>query len=216
MSVVILALLLLAAYKGMGFAFKNEKIEGKTIVIDAGHGGKDPGTVSLGGIYEKDINLDISKKLSKKLKLKGYRVILTRDTDDFVANLERAKVANRENVSLFISIHCNAAENNSYVHGLQVLHYPNKEINLENTNNSQWAQIMLDSIIKSTGAADRGIVERGDLTVLKRTNMPALIIESGFLSNLNEERLLIKASYQDKIVDGIVEALESYYTLNTQ
>ena len=171
------------------------------IVIDAGHGGKDPGTIGINGSYEKDINLQISKKIAKKLKRKGYQVISTRDKDEYIKNIERVRLANSKMGDIFISIHCNSVENNSSVSGAQVLY---------RTNNSEMAQIMIDSIITETGAEDKGIVERRDLIVLNQTNMPAMIIECGFLSNEREEALLLTDKYQNKLVDSIIEGLEAH------
>lgn len=195
----------------IGFNFKSLE---KVIVIDAGHGGKDPGTIGFSGNYEKDINLDISKKLKEKLKSNGYKVILTRDNDEYVDNLLRAKLANKKRARVFISIHGNAMENNSSTNGVQVLFYPNRESTIGDLNNNELAQIMMNSLINGTGANDKGIIEREDLIVLNQTKMPAIIIECAFLSNENEEKLLLTDDYQDKIVDSIIDGLEEYFSLN--
>ena len=195
----------------IGFNFKSLE---KVIVIDAGHGGKDPGTIGFSGNYEKDINLDISKKLKEKLKSNGYKVILTRDNDEYVDNLLRAKLANKKRARVFISIHGNAMENNSSTNGVQVLFYPNRESTIGDLNNNELAQIMMNSLINGTGANDKGIIEREDLIVLNQTKMPAIIVECGFLSNENEEKLLLTDDYQNMIVDSIIEGLEEYFSLN--
>lgn len=211
---ILLALVILIIMKEIPFIGFNFKSLEKVIVIDAGHGGKDPGTIGFSGNYEKDINLDISKKLKEKLKSNGYKVILTRDNDEYVDNLLRAKLANKKRARVFISIHGNAMENNSSTNGVQVLFYPNRESTIGDLNNNELAQIMMNSLINGTGANDKGIIEREDLIVLNQTKMPAIIIECAFLSNENEEKLLLTDDYQDKIVDSIIDGLEEYFSLN--
>lgn len=195
----------------LGFNFKSLE---KVIVIDGGHGGKDPGTIGFSGNYEKNINLEVSKKLKKKLKSNGYKVILTRDSDEYVDNLVRAKLANKKKARVFISIHGNAMENNNSTNGIQVLYYPNRESTIGDLNNNELAQIMMKSLINGTGANDKGIIEREDLIVLNQTKMPAIIIECGFLSNEKEEKLLLTDDYQNKMVDSIIDGLEEYFSLN--
>ena len=192
------------------------KSSGKIIVIDPGHGGIDPGAIGFSGSYEKDINMEITKKLKEKLKSNGYKVISTRDNDESVDNLLRAEMANKKRARVFISIHGNSMEDNSSVNGIQVLYYPDRESTIGDLNNNEFAQIMMNSIANGTSARDRGIVEREDLIVLNQTKMPAIIIECGFLSNENEEKLLLTDDYQNKIVDSIVDGLEEYVSLNSK
>src|SRR5690606_26282988 len=109
-----------------------------------------------------------------------------------------------------ISIHCNSLEDNSSTNGVQVLYFPNRESNVNDPDNETLAQMILDQLLISTGANNKGIVEREDLIVLNQTKMPAIIVECGFLSNGNEANLLTEDEYQNKIVDGIVEGLRCY------
>ncbi len=211
---ILLALVILIIMKGILFLGFNFKSLEKVIVIDGGHGGKDPGTIGFSGNYEKNINLEVSKKLKKKLKSNGYKVILTRDSDEYVDNLVRAKLANKKKARVFISIHGNAMENNNSTNGIQVLYYPNRESTIGDLNNNELAQIMMKSLINGTGANDKGIIEREDLIVLNQTKMPAIIIECGFLSNEKEEKLLLTDDYQNKMVDSIIDGLEEYFSLN--
>jgi len=212
---ILLGLVILIIIKGIPFIDRNFKSSKRVIVVDPGHGGKDPGTIGFSGNYEKEVNLEISKKLKKKLKSNGYKVILTRDSDEYVDNLLRAKTANKKRARVFISIHCNSMENNSSVDGVQVLYYPNRESTIGDLNNNELAQIMMNSMVNGTGAKDKGIIERKNLIVLNQTKMPAIIIECGFLSNKNEEKLLLTEDYQNKIVDSIIDGLEEYLSLNT-
>lgn len=212
--IVLIGLVIFIAFKGIPFINGDFKSIEKVIVIDAGHGGKDPGTTGVSGNYEKDINLQISKKLAKKLKLGGYKIILTRDNDEYVDNLSRVELANKKRARVFISIHGNAMEDNNSINGVQVLYYPNRESTIGDLNNNELAQIVMDSLIDGTGAKDRGIIEREDLIVLNQTKMPAILIEYGFLSNEKEEKLLLSDDYQNSVVDSIVNGLERYFSLN--
>lgn len=209
--IVLLGLVILIVFKAIPFILGDFKSSEKVIVIDAGHGGRDPGTIGFSGSYEKDINLEISKKLKEKLKSNGYKVILTRDSDEYVDNRLRAKRANKKRARVFISIHANAMENNNSTNGIQVLYYPNRESTIGDLNNNELARIIMDSLINRTGAIDKGIIEREGLVVLNQTKMPAIIVECGFLSNKNEEELLLTDNYQNKIVDSIVQGLENYF-----
>lgn len=212
--IAFVGLFIFIVFKGILFFGGNFKSLEKVIVIDAGHGGKDPGTIGISGNYEKDINLEISKKLAEKLKLKGYKIILTRDSDEYVDNPSRAELANKKRARVFVSIHGNAMEDNSSVNGMQVLYYPNRESTIGDLNNNELARILKDSLINGTGAIDKGIIEREDLIVLNQTKMPAILIECGFLSNEKEEKLLLTDDYQNKVVDSIVNGLEEYFSLN--
>ena len=180
------------------------------IVIDPGHGGHDPGTIGINGTYEKDINLEISKKLYEKLKSMGYKVVLTRKTDESVDNIFRAKLANRKRARVFVSIHCNALEDNNSTNGIQILYYPNRKGCANDPDNEVLANLVLEQALISTSAENKGIVEREDLIVLNQTKMPAIIVECGFLSNGSEASLLIDDEYQNMVVDGIVEGLRNY------
>ncbi|MDR7855041.1 N-acetylmuramoyl-L-alanine amidase [Tissierella sp.] len=207
---VIIVFLLLQVFNGtffIGGIFGRNKV----IVIDPGHGGIDSGAVSINERYEKDINLDISKKLYERLRLIGYKVILTRDTDEYVDNKERANLANKKAARIFLSIHCNSLENSNSTNGIQVLYYPYRESNIDDPQNEILAQNVLEKMLLNTGVDNKGIVAREDLLVLNQTNMPAIIVECGFLSNTNEANLLLTDEYQDKIVDGIVDGLDKYF-----
>lgn len=174
------------------------------ILIDAGHGGSDPGTVGIYGSYEKDLNLEIATKLERALADRGYRVVMTREKDSSLTSMARARMANDQVVDLVISIHCNAAENKEEIEGLQVLYYPSEE-------SRRVAGLLLENILKVAGMEDLGIVERRDLIVLNQSRMPAIIVETGFLSNRRESEKLNRGSYQRKIVKGIVKGVDEYF-----
>ncbi|HHX61628.1 MAG TPA: N-acetylmuramoyl-L-alanine amidase [Epulopiscium sp.] len=209
-SVIIVILMIVAVFKAFPLIFSDFKSLEKVIVIDAGHGGTDPGTIGIRGNYEKDINLQISEKLKSKLEASGYKVVLTRDSDEYIDNLARAELANKKRGRVFISIHGNALADDNVTKGIQVLYYPNRSSTIGDLNNNELAQIMINSLINGTGATDKGIVERENLIVLNQTKMPAIIIEYGFLSNEMEEKLLLTDEYQYKIVDSVIDGLEEY------
>lgn len=212
--IFLIGLIILIIFKGTTFIFGDFKSSKKVIIVDAGHGGKDPGAIGFSGSYEKDINIEISQKLEENLKSRGYKVVLTRKNDQYIDNIERTKLANKKRGRVFISIHGNSIEYNSSTNGIQVLYYPNRESTIGDLNNNELAQIMINSLIDGTDAIDKGIIERADLIVLNQTKMPAIIIECGFITNSNEEKLLLTDEYQNKIVDSIVKGIEEYFSLN--
>lgn len=189
-----------------------KKIE-KTIVIDPGHGGEEePGCV-FGNVYEKELDLEIAKKLQAKLEKEYSRVIMTRTEDVNVYLNERARIANRENADLFISIHQNALEDDDVTSGIETWYNPVKD-----TESKILAQNIQENIIKTTNANDLGIKESKGLIVTQKTEMPSCLVETGFLSSTKERQKLANDEYQDKIVEGIYNGIKAYFeeTENTE
>jgi N-acetylmuramoyl-L-alanine amidase len=176
--------------------------EKKLIVIDAGHGGKDPGAV-FSSVYEKSLNLDIAKRLKKLLTAKGYEVIMTRTTDKFVELVDRAEMANQKGADLFISIHNNSMP--SGYSGVMTL-YSAREIN-EDFSSNDLADAIQTRMLKTLGTKDIGARERDNLVVLNKTTMPAVIVEVGCMSDANELKQLKKATFRQKAAKGIYEAI---------
>lgn len=181
----------------------------KTIVIDAGHGGTDPGAVSVNGTKEKDINFKISLKLESYLKSLGYNVLMTRTGDQKPSIYERANFANAANADLFVSIHSNSHTNRD-IKGLQVLYCPQYDSKVKTVDQYPFAKSIFDAVLASTGAEDKGIIKRNDLPVVRDTKMPAVLVEVGFLSNAEEEILITNDGYQNKVVEGIVRGIQNY------
>lgn len=224
----------------------------KLVVIDAGHGGKDPGT--RGQISkEKDVVLDLALQLAKKIKseMPDVRVILTRNSDKFVELTERSAIANRRKADLFISIHCNASPSSKQVHGtetftmglhksdenlevakrenaviLQEANYKEKYkdfdpksplayIKLANRQSAFMASSLdfagkIEKQFKSHGdRSSRGVKQAGFI-VLWQTAMPSVLVEAGFLSNVEEERYLNTADGQASIIESIFRAFKDY------
>ena len=211
----------------------------KTIVIDAGHGGKDPGGGSNGNVIEKPIVLSISKKIGAILTAKGYTVLLTRDTDRFIPLKERTAFAIKHKADLFLSIHANAS-GNSRANGIETYYLDvtstdkNAEIIAARENaNSGYSIQELETLLKglivesksedsrrlakhvqqelvaSTGAADRG-VKHARFVVLIGTSVPAILIETGFVTNPTEGKKLTSDTYQQKVASAIVRGIEKF------
>lgn len=185
----------------------------RLVVIDPGHGGAQPGAISPNGIKEKDVNLEISLKLQAALKNAGYNVLMTREGDTTLDNYERANFANRNLASLFLSIHANSAENFS-AKGIEVLYAPAPKSTFKENGQKLFTESIIEEVSRSTGAKARGIIERPKLVVVRETKMPSLLLEVGFLSNPEEERLVTNSDYQNKIVSGITSGINKYFDSN--
>ncbi len=172
-----------------------------TVIIDAGHGGTDPGAI-YGGINEKDINLSIAERTRSSLENAGYKVIMTRDSDEFIGLSERAEIANGYTDAIFISIHCNASENLA-TEGIETYSARGAE------QGGELGRVIHNAVLKATDAADRGRHERG-FVVLRETKCPAALLEVGFISNEAERAKISDPDYQQKIADGITKAVRKY------
>ena len=185
------------------------------VVIDGGHGGHDSGAVGLSGRYEKDFNLDIAIKLKERLVQNGgFRVFLTRDGDYFVDLYERAELANALNADLFVSIHANASSTNPDANGIETLFCPTgaaADADAGVFSSRLFAEIMQRRLIATLKTTDRGIVERPNLVVLRKTDMPAILVETAFVTNKNDLLNLTRSAYRknaaDAIADSVMEAL---------
>ena len=174
------------------------------IVVDAGHGGDDPGAVNkAAGVNEKTLNLKVAVMLSDILTERGYDVIMNRDSDYFVPLKDRYNNANDQDADLFVSIHHNAAANAS-VSGIETLR-PNS------AENKDVADFIQEELIRNTGAANRGTKIRTDLAVLNGTRMPAVLAELGFITSPGEVTKLADSSYQGKLASSIADGIDRYF-----
>lgn len=180
------------------------------VVIDAGHGGSDPGAMFPNRsenpeIREKDVTLDIARKVNSILKSNGINVIMTRTADTYPTLPERVEIANNAKADLFVAIHCNAMESQFNIDGAQVYYYGGSDFG------KQFATIVYDNIVEYTGMTKRGIQDGSSLYVIKHTNMPAILTEGGFVSNEKDRAYLLseqgRAEIANAIADGIMEAL---------
>ena len=190
----------------------NYNLLGKTIYIDPGHGGIDSGT-TYKNIYEKDINLIISKKIEKYLTSMGATVYLTRETDKDLStttiNRKRSDLANRaylinkSNANMYISIHLNYISNSKW-QCLQIF-YNNK-----NKENAIIAS-KLTTYLKEYTSNIRDPKKENIYYMYKRINVPGVLIELGFLSNPNDRYRLTRDEYQEKLAQNIALSIEKYY-----
>ncbi len=193
----------------------SDKVEKKeyTVVLDAGHGSSDSGKVGINGVLEKDINLSISKKTKKYLEKKGIRVIMTRDKDESLAEGEkgnrkvqdmkaRVKRINDTKPDLAVSIHQNSYHEES-IHGAQVFYYEHSE------SGEKDARILQEALLAVDPDNTRQVKANTTYYLLKRTEVPILIIECGFLSNQEEAEKLASEDYQKEIAKAIANGIES-------
>ncbi|MBM7853862.1 N-acetylmuramoyl-L-alanine amidase [Desulfohalotomaculum tongense] len=192
-------------------------VANKVIVIDPGHGGMDPGKIAGNGVEEKEINLEISKRLATILSQAGAAVLLTRESDVHLSSPDtkgwpakhredlskRVKLANDRGADLFISIHCNSFSDPKQ-HGAQVFYQPGSE------ESKMLAECIQDEIIRlldNTKRRAKGV----DYYVTRNTNMPTVIVETGFITNPKEQKLLLDPAYQSKMAWSIYAGIVKYY-----
>lgn len=171
------------------------------ICLDAGHGGNDCGAVN-GNFYEKEAALMIACKLGKALSLAGVEVIYTRTNDSTVELEERTAFANKNAADYFISIHLNAATNKQ-ANGIETFAYS------EGSVAHKLASAVQKELIVRTGATDRTI-KTANFYVLRKTAMPAILVETGFISNDVEARALFSDGYQTIIANAVAKAVLSF------
>lgn len=210
------------------------------IVIDPGHGGKDPGAVN-GNYYEKNLVLKVSKLLKDKLK-KDFTIIMTRSTDTFISLGGRSRIANSNNADLLVSVHANASPSKSAT-GFEIFYYSKKQseyakklVAFENSvdekfgikasttemivndifyrQNQERSAFLAEQILMTypskLGMKDRGS-HGGNLAVLRGAQCPSILIEIGFISNNNEASRMFKKSNQEKMADSIAAAIKEYF-----
>lgn len=172
------------------------------IVLDAGHGGEDPGA-NRDDAVEKEITLEVAKMTKTILEESDYKVGMTRDTDRYIELGDRAKFANERKAKVFVSIHCNSSEDYS---GKGIETYYTEQKGLED---EILAGMIQESLIEETDANDRGI-KGANYTVIVRSSMPAILVEVGFLTDTEENDLLQNEEYQRKLAKGISEGIKKY------
>ncbi len=214
-----------------------QTFEIKTIVVDPGHGGKDPGAVSPTGLEEKNLNLKVAKLLQEDLEKRGFKVILTRARDVFLTLQERVDVAKKYNADLFVSIHSNSNKAD-YISGIEVYHLSpsrsdstERAVNLAKTDNEWRDQVPFDArailwdmmLTKNYALSvefshafyhtfrDMGFEvktpRKAKFYVLKNAYVPSVLVEMGYLSNAYEEKVLRKPYYQKQIADTIARSI---------
>ena len=171
------------------------------VIIDPGHGGKDSGAIGIGGVLEKDVILPISKRITEVLERNGIQVIMTRDSDYFVTLPGRVTMAEQANADVFVSIHANSAgANRPEVSGLETYHYD---------SGLRLAQIVHSKILQSLNVRDRK-VRKARFYVLRKTSMPAILVETGFLTGRDDVAKLRTSAYQNQMADAIAQGILQY------
>lgn len=186
---------------------ENKPLENLTIVIDPGHGGSDPGAVR-NNLKEKDINLEISKKVKSKLKKLGADVYLTREKDEYKGLYERVDFAKEKNADIFISIHQNSyldRKNENKKEGTSAFYYNKESYNL--------ADEIKNAIVKRTKLKDDG-TNLASLAVIRTADPVSVLIECGYIANKKESEKLSDSNFQKKLARAIVSGVKNYLRNN--
>lgn len=193
---------------------KSDQIE---VVLDAGHGGSDPGKIGINNVLEKDVNLSIVLKVKEGLEKENISLILTREEDNClgedgkelskVADMKRrVEIMNDVQPKLVVSVHQNSYTS-SEIKGAQVFYYTGSE------KSKQIAEILQEELRKVDPSNTREIKENNTYYLLKKTMVPAVIVECGFLSNPEEAEKLATEEYQNEMADAIVKGIKSYLVM---
>lgn len=164
-------------------------------------------------VPEHVFTLELSLKLRDVLADRGYEAVMTRETAEVnISNIERAELANDAEADIYIRIHADGSDNEA-AKGISVL-YPsenNPYVSTLSADSKRLAQAVLNEMCAATGAKDRGIIKRDDLSGTNWAQMPVILIEAGFMTNKAEDEMLQDPAYQAKLVQGIVEGIEEYF-----
>jgi len=205
-------------------------LDGKIICVDAGHGINSsnekeaiaPNSAEKKRAFvsgtrgknqtEEELNLSVALKLEEKLKALGAEVHMTRKTHETtLSNIGRAKFANELSADISVKLHADGIENSS-ARGVSMLVPANKHVKSEVYSESlKIGEIILDEVVKQTGAPDRGVVKRSDMTGFNWSEVPVVLLEMGFMTNPEEDALMETDDYQNKIVEGIANGILKYF-----
>lgn len=169
------------------------------IAIDPGHGGRDTG-MSSAAIEEKEVDLNICVKLKIMLESQGYQVVMTREDDSYLSKEERVAAANASGADLLVSVHCNYSETDSDLSGVHVSYADGDK------ESRSLAENIDAALVKETGAKDQGS-NSCDFSIVNDTDMPAVLVEAGYLSNESEGRELADDVYENSIAKGIAKGV---------
>jgi N-acetylmuramoyl-L-alanine amidase len=170
-----------------------------TVVIDAGHGGFDRGGIPGQRVSEKDMTLDVARRLKSVLTASGYRVVMTRDSDDFIPLGTRCSIANSNRNAIFVSVHFNSATR-AGASGIETYFYSRDSLAL--------ASAIHHYVVGGAPSSSRGVRRRG-YYVLRKTSIPAVLVECGFLTNPTEAAYAQNASYRQKLAEEIAAGVRS-------
>ena len=168
-----------------------------TVIVDAGHGGHDRGGIPRQRVSEKAMTLDVAQRLRRNLEASGYRVIMTRNSDVFIPLGTRTAIANSYRNAIFVSVHFNSARR-SGANGIETYFYSRDSHTL--------ASAVHYNVARATSFPNRGVRRRG-FFVLRRTRIPAVLVECGFLTNPSEARIIQSSAYRQKLADAIANGV---------
>lgn len=186
-------------------------LKGKTIAIDPGHGGSDPGAIGPTGLKEKDVNIDVGLLTAHLLTQSGADVVLTRTTDTYVDLYERTRIAGAAGADVFVSIHMNAHPSEG-IDGTSTF-YRRDNVSgpgVSQEDNRMLARHVHSQLLQYLNRRDAGI-HQANFVVLRTAAMPAVLVEASFISNSEEEKLLRKDSYRAKIAEAITRGIANYF-----
>lgn len=178
------------------------------IVLDPGHGGRDPGAVSGGGLKEKDVNLAVAQELTALLLATGAVVTVTRTSDDYVAIKDRLAMANASGADFLISIHCNGFSNPA-AHGTETFHYASSR------TGKLLAEKLQAAMRKALGRRDRG-VKTANFAMLRLAAMPAALVELMFITNPQEELLLRTPCMAECAAKALFRGFQEFMATRTE
>lgn len=172
----------------------------RTVVIDPGHGGHDPGENPRGVSPEKIWTLQVGLRLQKRLAQGGFHPVLTRTTDAFIPLDTRVAISNRQSHAIFVSIHFNASWKR-YIQGIETYYYRSRSADL--------AKFVHSSILQIPGAYDRR-VHTAPFHAIRKNAFPAILVEGGFLTNSAEARRIASPVYLDALTEKIYQGIVAY------
>ncbi|OFW54917.1 MAG: hypothetical protein A2163_05235 [Actinobacteria bacterium RBG_13_35_12] len=185
---------------------EDNPLRGRIIVIDPGHGGESSGAIGPGDIHEKDVVLEIGKFLQSMLKDKGAEVIMTRTKDVNVDLYERIDSALEHNADLFISIHANA-----HAEGADAINYHGHMTLYNYAYNQKLAEIILDNLVERIGLPRTRVWKRSDLVVLRRPQVPSVLVEAAFMMHPDDNWYLLQPKYQREFAGVIMNGIIDYF-----
>jgi N-acetylmuramoyl-L-alanine amidase len=175
------------------------------VMVDPGHGGKDPGAVGIGGLREKDVILPIAQEVAALLEKQGVQAVLTRNSDYFVDLAPRVTMAERVNANLFVSIHANAISlSRPDVNGLETYYF---------SSGQRLAQTIHNNILQTVPVQNRG-VRRARFYVLRKTSMPAVLVEVGFVTGRDDSAKLNNSTHRSQLAQAIARGILQYIQQN--
>ncbi|RAZ79668.1 N-acetylmuramoyl-L-alanine amidase [Planococcus halotolerans] len=189
-------------YFSLSYLSKVVATPSRVMVIDAGHGGSDPGAVA-NGLREKDVNLDVSLRVERMLKAKGIQVLMVRRTDVFYSLDYRAAYGVKNGADAFVSIHANAAS--AGVSGSETFYSASVA-----NDSKQLATFIQNRLYKAMEHTNRGVKEY-DYRVIEANPLPAALVELGFLTNSGDAAKLATSTYKERAASAVAEGIEDYY-----